>query len=161
MFSSVKTSVVISHIAITALILLGLLLEIFVIPVNAIALQAKFLEFKGDAPVINSLLIALVAFGQVSLISIDLLIRRVDQHSLLARSSERLVSFLIYSLTGVAATFFALLLWLMSQNALPPVVHLSIWVGIMLALSAALVINVLKTVLHESIDNLAELESVI
>ena len=156
-----RTAVAYSYFTIGALLLIGLLIEIFVIPTNAQSLQARYSEYAGDAPSITAILIGIVFFGQGTLIAISLLLSRIAQGTLLSRSSVRRVSFLVYTLSGVGLMFGTLLIWLMFQNTLPPVVHIGIWVAILLATASALVVKALKGVLQMAIENKTELESVI
>jgi hypothetical protein len=161
MHKNTNTSVTLATTGIALLIFMGILVEVFAIPVNANSLQAQYSEYAGDAPVIDALLIGIVLFGQTTLVLVALLLSRISRRTLLSESAKRLVTFLMYSLGGVGVAFFALLLWLMAQNTLPPIVHIVIWVGILLAVIAALVIRTLRSVLSEAINNKTELEAVI
>ena len=161
MHKNTNTSVTLATTGIALLIFMGILVEVFAIPVNANSLQAQYSEYAGDAPVIDALLIGIVLFGQTTLVFVAMLLSRISRRTLLSESAKRLVTFLMYSLGGVGVAFFALLLWLMAQNTLPPIVHIVIWVGILLAVIAALVIRTLRSVLSEAINNKTELEAVI
>ncbi|MCX8529103.1 MAG: DUF2975 domain-containing protein [Rhodoluna sp.] len=161
MYKRSRIPVAFTIFTIAILLFIGFLLEFFVIPINAQSLQAKYVEYEGDAPAIIAILIGLVFFGQVTLVSIAVLLRRIDHGTLLSRPSLRLVSILMYALWCLGATFVTLLVWLIFQNTLPPTVHLGIWVGILLASTCALVVKTLRAVLHEAIDHKTELESVI
>ncbi len=161
MDKSVKSSVTLATIAIALLIFMGILVELFAIPVNANSLQERYSEYAGDAPVIDALLIGIVLFGQTTLVLVALLLSRISRRTLLSDSTKRLVTFLMYSLGGVGLAFFALLAWLIAQNTLPPSVSIVIWVGILLAVVSALVIRTLRSVLSEAINYKTDLEAVI
>jgi uncharacterized membrane protein len=145
----------------TLLIMVGVFAEVIVIPVNANGLAARYSEFRGDAPIIDAFLTGIVVFGQAALVLIILLLRRIADHDLLTETASRTVGVLMWMLLGFGATFLVLLLWLMAQNALPPLVGIIICAGILVSCSAALIVRTLREVLAEAIHNKKELQAVI
>jgi cytochrome bd-type quinol oxidase subunit 2 len=124
-------------------------------------LSETYSEYAADSLTIQLLLSSVVVTGMVTLASIAWLLMRLKNSKLLQDPSLRVVSVLMFSLFGVAASFAALLMWLGVKNTLPPSILLILLVAILLATAAAFVVASLKNVLREATAARQELDGVI
>ncbi len=143
------------------LIVFGLLFEIYLIPATSADLSARYTEFKGDGLSIGALLTCIVAFGQLVLALIAVLLRRISKSQLLHANTQKVVQLLSAVMFAVAGSCATLLGWLMNQNALPGAVFIGLVVSICLGAAAGLVLISLASVLREAIAAKTELEAVI
>ncbi len=156
-----NTATLFAGIAIWALVIIGAGFLGLFIPILSGELSETYSEYAGDSLTIQLLLSSVVATGMVTLTSIAWLILRLKNSKLLLEPSLRVVSVLMFSLFGVAASFAALLTWLSVKNTLPPSILLFLLVAILLAMAAAFVVASLKNVLQEATSARQELEGVI
>lgn len=161
MSTKIKTAALFAAIALWALVVIGVAFLGLFIPILSGELSATYSEYSGDSLTIQVLLSSVVATGMVTLTSIAWLVLRLKNSKLLLEPSLRVVSVLMFSLFGVAASFAALLTWLSVKNTLPPSILLFLLVAILLAIAAAFVVASLKSVLQEATAARQELEGVI
>lgn len=161
MSTKTKTAVLFATIALWALVVIGVAFLGLFIPILSGELSATYSEYSEDSLTIQLLLSSVVVTGMVTLASIAWLLMRLKNSKLLQDPSLRVVSVLMFSLFGVAASFAALLMWLGVKNTLPPSILLILLVAILLATAAAFVVASLKSVLQEATAVRQELDGVI
>ena len=140
---------------------MGLLAEIVAIPQVSVGLEKRYIEYNGDAGLIQSMLTGLVLLGQLGLVLVVLLLRRINAKQLLVAHSVKWVNALISSSLGLSVVFVALLIWLSLENTMPPGVGILLLVAVFGSLALALITQSLKGVLLGAIDAQDELAGVI
>jgi Protein of unknown function (DUF2975) len=139
----------------------GLFLELLIIPMVSQELPNRFTELAGDGILIQLNLTSITIAGQLILISISALLRRISNHELLSAAALGWVNTLVVSAMTLAALLILLFAWLTSQDATGPAVAFSLIGGILLVATLGLVTISLRSVLREAITNRLELEGVI
>ena len=143
------------------LIGMGLFAEILAIPQVSVGLEQRYSEYNGDAALIQSMLTGLVLLGQLGLVLVILLLRRINSKQLLDVHSVKWVNGLISSSLGLSIVFVALLIWLSLENTMPPGLGILLLVAVFGSLALALITQSLKGVLLGAIDAQDELTGVI
>jgi len=141
--------------------LLGIAIHIFAIPAVSQSLSNEFVEYSGDALTIQFLLSGIVALGQIVLAIVWVLLRRVVNQTLLAPSSSTWVRYLSIAAFALASVLLALMIWLITQNTLPPFVSAGLLTGMLISSIVGLVTASLNGVLKDATEARLELESVI
>jgi hypothetical protein len=140
---------------------MGLFAEIVAIPQISVGLEQRYSEYNGDAGLIQSMLTGLVLLGQLGLVLVVLLLRRINSKQLLDAHSVKWVNALISSSLGLSIVFVALLIWLSLENTMPPGIGILLLVAVFGSLALALITQSLKGVLLGAIDAQDELAGVI
>ena len=143
------------------LVVIGLLVQIFVIPIVSNSLSQQFVEYSADAAIIATMLTAIVFVGQATLAFISLLLRRIRADELLTPNTNKWVNALALSLFVAAATFVFLMVWLTAKNTLPPSLAIVLLLAILVSVTVALVTLSLKGVLQEATAARIEMDAVI
>jgi len=143
------------------LVLLGLAFEVIFALYLSTALEHAYIEFRASRFWLVGLITAVTLCGQVVLVQICILLRRISSDRLLQNSSFKIVSRLIISFFAVAGSSTAVLVWLMAMQALPGSVFVMLIVLICISMAAGLVILSLKDVMRVAVKSKDELESVI
>ena len=151
----------VSYLLLWTLIMMGLLVQLVVIPEIAVMLVEQYSEYKTDGNFIQLILSSIVLAGQLTLALIWFLLRRVWSQEIIKESTPKWVVLLSASLFLSSATTAILLVWLINKNTLPPFLFLSLLAFILLSLSAALVTASLQRVLREAIATRLEMDAVI
>jgi hypothetical protein len=139
----------------------GFIAEIVAIPQLSVGLEQRYSEYNGDAGLIQIMLTGLVLFGQLGLVLVVLLLRRINSRQLLEKPSVKWVNALISSSLGLSIVFMVLLIWLSLENTMPPGIGILLLVAVFGSLALALITHSLKGVLLGAIDNQDELAGVI
>jgi hypothetical protein len=146
---------------ISLLVLAGLFAEIVAIPQISLGLEQQYAEYEGEAGLIQSMLTCLVLFGQLGLVLVILLLRRINSKRLLEKPSVKWVNALISSSIGLSIAFISLIIWLSLKNTMPPGLGILLLVAVFGSLALALITHSLKVVLLGAIETQAELAGVI
>lgn len=143
------------------LVFTGVLSEVFVVPSISSGLASDFIEYSGDAALIQALLTAIVLTGQFVFAIVALLLGKIRRGVLLEYSSLKFVRLLTAGFVSGIVCVGALMTWLYVQNTMPPALAMFLLVSIIVGWIFALVSNSLLRVLQLAIANRAELEGVI
>ena len=152
---------ILANITIWLLIVLGFAVHLAFVPAVTVELTATYSEYANDGLTIAALLIAPVAFGQILLILVFALLRRIHTDRMLTPQAYKWVKFLITDAYALAASGLALLTWLSVKNTLPPIILAIFLVFTLLALTVALVTTSLLALLKNATAAKLELEEVI
>ena len=150
-----------AQLLIALLVLAGLFAETFVIPQISVDLEHQYAEYEGDAGLIQLMLTGLVLFGQLGLLLVVLLLRRINSKRLLEKPSVKWVNALILSSIGLSMAFICLIVWLSLKNTMPPGLGILLLIAIFGSLALALITHSLKVVLLGAIEAQDELAAVI
>jgi hypothetical protein len=159
MKKSVFTNVAIFLLAF--LILLGLLVLTFIVPVLSLELTESYEEYSGDGLAIQVLLSAIIITGLIILGFTCLLLVRIKNQKLFVPANEKWVALLTLSLFLFAGSFIALFLWLGQQNTMPPILAIGLLGAAILSAAVGFVTLSLLGALQRAIEQNLELESVI
>ncbi len=143
------------------LILLGLLMLIFTVPVLSIELTESYEEYSGDGLAIQALLSAIIITGQIILGFMCLLLLRIKKQKLFVPANEKWVALLTISLFLFGGSFVALFWWLGEQNTMPPILAIGLLGGAIVSAAFGFVTLSLLGALKRAIEQNLELESVI
>ena len=153
--SKAPSARILANIAIWLLIVLGFAVHLAFVPAVTVELTATYSEYANDGLTIAALLIAPVAFGQILLILVFALLRRIHTDRMLTPQA------FIADAYALAASGLALLTWLSVKNTLPPIILAILLVFTLLALTVALVTTSLLALLKNATAAKLELEEVI
>jgi len=143
------------------IILMGLAVLVFVIPLNSDLFQSRYVEFRGDALTIQFLTSLPVVCSMLSLVAITRLLNRIAYGGIHSPSSQKWVNILIGSSFAVGASFIILFVWLTTQNAMPPIAVIALLIGTAIAATFGFITLALKSVLLEATSDHEELEGLI
>lgn len=143
------------------LVLVGLLIEVLIIPQLSQELSSTYTEYSDHEFFIQVILSSMVFIGQVSMVLIGLLLSKINSRRLLENRSTAFAQGLAISFAAISILTFALLIWLISRNTLPPALAITLVISILITSIAGLVIWSLTDVLKEATKARVELESVI
>ena len=143
------------------MITLGALVVGLLIPMTSQELQNQYDEFKGDALVIQLLTSFIALSCMVVLLAISRLLSRIRFGGLHNPATLRWVNALAGSSFSLGISIVLLFAWLSSQNAVPPIAGIGVFVGAPLAATVGFITLALKNVLLEATADRNELEGVI
>ena len=161
MFKSLESKISWASGLIWFLQFVAIVIHLVAIPANASGLAAMYVEYRGDQITIQILLSLIGVTGQVVLWAVWKLLQKIKTQTLLEQSSAKEVRLLAYGSFSFSAAFFALMVWLVTQNTLPPFLSGGIIIAMTIGVTVGLVTLALKQVLLEAIDARDELSGVI
>ena len=161
MFKTLESKINLASGLLWFLQLIALAIHLLFIPATASHLAAVYVEYSGDAVTIQVLLSLIVVSSQVVLWAVWKLLERIKTRQLLDASSIGDVRLLASGSFAVSAFFFALMVWLIVKNTLPPSLSAGLIVAMVVGVTVGLATMALKQVLLEAIAARDELEGVI
>jgi MFS family permease len=143
------------------LVLVGLLLQVLVIPQLSRDLASTYTEYSDQGFIIQVMLSSMVFVGQVIMVLIGLLLSKINSRRLLENRSNAFAQSLAISFAAISVLTAVLLIWLTSRNTLPPALAIALVITILVSSIAGLVTWSLTEVLKEATKARVELERVI
>lgn len=143
------------------LVLVGLLLQVLIIPQLSRDLVSTYTEYSDQGFIIQVMLSSMVFVGQVIMVLIGLLLSKINSRRLLENRSNVFAQSLAISFTAISILTAILLIWLTSRNTLPPALAIALVITILVSSIAGLVTWSLTEVLKEATKARVELERVI
>lgn len=143
------------------LVLIGFAFHFAFVPALSHGINQEFEEFANDRWLIQGLITAPVIFGQILLLIIIFLLRRIRAEQMFSTSVYKWVRLLAVDALALAASFVTIFVWLNIKNTLPPAIGIVLLVAILLSLAVSLVTASLLGLLKKATDVSQELEGVI
>lgn len=143
------------------LILIGIPLLLFIVPLLAVELASAYSEFSNEGLAIMALIGTPVLLGQTLLVIVLVLLRRIRADRVFAAASYKWVKLLAWNAAALAVSFGAILVWLSAKNTLPPLVLATLLIATLLSLGVALVTATLFGILRQATAVTEELEGLI
>ena len=140
---------------------IGGLVVLLIVPVLATDLTQAYNEYAQDQFAIQTLLTIPVILGMVIVLAVLLLLRLIHNDRMLSTSAYKWVRGLSISTFGLAASLFAIGVWLNNKNTLPPLIAVILATGALISLAVGFVTLTLMSLLKRATSAIEELEGVI
>lgn len=156
-----RTLITTAKIVFAVLALIGLALQLFIIPANVTGLASAYAEVAGIAPVIIGWGAFVIACGQAALVVTWRLLDLVRDDSIFTTDAFRWVRALTWCPAAIGLSTLAMFVVLNAAHVTPPALMLSMLAAIGVSAAATLILAVLFALLQQSATMRHDLAEVI